>query len=354
MKKRLLLISNMYPKNEIDFFGIFVKKFESGIKDYFLIKKCVIYGDNNSIFIKLFKYLQFYVKVFYNIFFNYDVIYVHFPTRSSFPIVLNPIYKRRLIILNYHGSDLSSSSRLNKLFNIILRPFVNHSSLIITPSESLKNCFLKKYENENVFVSPSSGVPDDFYEHQVNNNHNNVISFIYLSSLLENKGIITLLKALELLILNGFKFHCSIYGKGPLLEIVKSFSKINNNFISYNGILQNNKIPKIYSQHDFFIFPSKIESLGLVGLEALACGLPVIGSKIPAIESYLIDGFNGLVFNPNDSDDLAEKISELLTSKELLYFLQINSRASVLEYKSSNVNLKLINKINETIKSCGN
>lgn len=351
MKKKILLISNMYPKNEKDFFGIFVKKFELGMKIYFSVQKCVIYGNSNSLLVKVFNYLQLYFMVFYNIFFNFDVIYVHFPTRSAFPIILNPFFRKRLIILNYHGSDLNSTSKINMIFNYILKPLVNHSSLIITPSESLKSLFLRKYKKHNVFVSPSSGVPDDFYVPRVRNNFDGVISFIFLSSLLENKGIITLLTALELLISKGCRFHCSIYGDGPLLNFVKSFLIKKEKFISYNGILENNLIPEIYSEHDFFIFPSKNESLGLVGLEALACGLPVIGSKIPALESYLIDGFNGLFFSPSDPIDLADKILTLIQDKELLSHLKNNSSFSVLDYKHSNINLKLRNKIDETIRS---
>lgn len=352
MKKKVLLISNMYPKNDKDFFGIFVKKFESGISNNFLVKKCVIQGNSNSFFVKMIDYFIFYFRVFLNCFFIYDVIYVHFPTRSSIPILLNPFFRKRLIILNYHGSDLTSSSKVNKISNFILTPLVIRSSLIVVPSEFLKNLFLRKYTNQKVYVSPSSGVPDFFYEPKMRNDVRKAVSFVFLSSLLENKGVLTLLNSLEQLISKGYEFHCSIYGNGPLLEIVKSYAYKHNDFISYNGALENNLIPKIYAEHDFFVFPSKNESLGLVGLEALACGLPVIGSRIPAIQSYLIDGFNGLLFESSDANDLADKIFELIYKKELLSLLRINSRLSVQQYQNSYINLNLINKINETIGNC--
>ncbi|WP_338218262.1 glycosyltransferase family 4 protein [Algoriphagus sp. oki45] len=348
--KKMLLISNMYPKSDLDFFGIFVKKFELGIKEEFFIKKVVLVGNTNTFFLKGIKYLIFYLKIFYNIFYNFDVVYVHFPTRSAVPILLNPFFYKRLIVLNYHGSDLNSLSKVNRFLNFILTPLIKRSSLIVVPSHVLRSTFLNKYNNINIFISASSGVPDNFYIKNIKNNYTLNISFIYLSSLLESKGILTLLDSIKKLINKGYKFRCSIYGEGPLLEYVKSFSKKYNTFVSYKGILENGMIPQIYSKHDFFIFPSKTESLGLVGLEALACGLPVIGSKIPAIESYLIDEYNGLLFDPFDSNDLTEKIEILLQNRMLLVSLKNNSSFSVLKFKNSHINYNLVKKLNETIR----
>ena len=60
------------------------------------------------------------------------------------------------------------------------------------------------------------------------------------------------------------------------------------------------------------MFPNKKESLGLVGIESLACGVPIIGSNIPGIQSYLVDNFNGLLFKSGNIEDLSKKLMSYL------------------------------------------
>ena len=64
---------------------------------------------------------------------------------------------------------------------------------------------------------------------------------------------------------------------------------------------------------DVFVFPTYGESLGLVGLEAMSCGVPVIASNIGGPKGYIVSGENGLLFKPKDANDLSLKIKEYFT-----------------------------------------
>ncbi len=66
------------------------------------------------------------------------------------------------------------------------------------------------------------------------------------------------------------------------------------------------------------MFPTvrKGESLGLVGLEAMACGAPVIGSQIGGLKDYIIDGKNGLFFEPKNVDELASQLQAFINLPE--------------------------------------
>lgn len=66
----------------------------------------------------------------------------------------------------------------------------------------------------------------------------------------------------------------------------------------------------VYQTFDFLIFPSESESLGLVGLEAMANGVPVIGSDISGILTYLRRNENGFIFIAKNQNDLFKKINE--------------------------------------------
>ena len=70
------------------------------------------------------------------------------------------------------------------------------------------------------------------------------------------------------------------------------------------------ELAKEYNLLDVFVFPTYRvdESLGLVGLEAMSCGIPVIASNMGGPKGYINSGENGLLFKPKYADDLASKI----------------------------------------------
>lgn len=67
----------------------------------------------------------------------------------------------------------------------------------------------------------------------------------------------------------------------------------------------------------FLVLPSRSEAMGRVLIEAMACAKPVIGSNVGGIPEVIIDGRNGLLFEPGDDADLAEKMERLLSDVAL-------------------------------------
>lgn len=67
----------------------------------------------------------------------------------------------------------------------------------------------------------------------------------------------------------------------------------------------------LYNIADIFVFPSREEPLGLVGLEAIASGTPVIGSNVGGIKEY-INNKNGFLFNPNKDSELTKLLSQII------------------------------------------
>ena len=98
--------------------------------------------------------------------------------------------------------------------------------------------------------------------------------------------------------------------------------------VSFLGHIEN--IIPYYQQAEVFVLPSKQEGLGIVVLEAMACGTPVIATRCGGPEEIVIDGVNGyLVPNNNDPQILSEKIIELLENKQLLQKMGENARKYV-------------------------
>jgi len=75
------------------------------------------------------------------------------------------------------------------------------------------------------------------------------------------------------------------------------------------------KLAGIYANASVFIYPSLYEGFGIPPLEAMAAGCPVVASNVSSIPEVI--GGAGLLFNPNDSNDLAEKIEKIINDKVL-------------------------------------
>ncbi|XVF08253.1 hypothetical protein REPUB_Repub06bG0210800 [Reevesia pubescens] len=107
-------------------------------------------------------------------------------------------------------------------------------------------------------------------------------------------------------------------GDGPYREeLEKLFSGMPAVF---TGMLQGEELSQAYASGDVFVMPSESETLGLVVLEAMSSGIPVVGARaggIPDIIPEDQEGKTGFLFTPGDLDDCLSKLEPLLQNKEL-------------------------------------
>jgi len=136
---------------------------------------------------------------------------------------------------------------------------------------------------------------------------------------LYKKGQDVLLKALKLCIDQGIQVHLSLVGMVPenLSESKKQFETLKGlisdleleNHVSL--LVNRTDVPAILQQHDAFVLPSRKEGFGLVIIEAMASGLPVIASNLDGPAELIQSGENGLLFQPENSEELAQQILKL-------------------------------------------
>jgi glycosyltransferase involved in cell wall biosynthesis len=143
--------------------------------------------------------------------------------------------------------------------------------------------------------------------------------------LVERKGLKYLIRAMEQVIKAYPDARLLIGGDGPEKEHLMNESRRLNleKSVEFLGFISNEEIPKIYSSADIFVLPSIVtqsgdtEGLGVVLLEAMASGVPVIGSEIGGITDIIEDGKTGLFVKAGDPDDLAKKILFILSNKDI-------------------------------------
>ncbi|KAK3031382.1 hypothetical protein RJ639_036090 [Escallonia herrerae] len=103
----------------------------------------------------------------------------------------------------------------------------------------------------------------------------------------------------------------------------------------FTGMLQGEELSQAYASGDVFVMPSESETLGLVVLEAMSSGLPVVAARaggIPEIISDDQEGKTGYMFNPGDLDDCLSKLEPLLHDRELRETIGIAAREEMEKY----------------------
>jgi len=153
----------------------------------------------------------------------------------------------------------------------------------------------------------------------------------FLGRIVPQKGIITFLKAIKLLKNhNTLNIPIKVSIAGPIVDM-KYFHKL----VEYVRIHQLRNVvfygpvadAHIFLQNlDIFIFPSLEETFGLTLLEAMACGLPVIATKIEPVSKIVLEGKTGFLVPPNNHEVLAEKIRILIEDDNLRKNMSIFAR----------------------------
>jgi len=90
--------------------------------------------------------------------------------------------------------------------------------------------------------------------------------------------------------------------------------------VIFVGNISNDQLIKFYNLTDIFVLSSisRSEAFGLVLLEAMACGKPIIVSNLPGPRTLVKEGENGFKVKPGDADDLAKKIGLILKDRQLI------------------------------------
>ncbi len=148
---------------------------------------------------------------------------------------------------------------------------------------------------------------------------------LFVGNLIKRKNVGLLLEAKKEM---KTKANLVIVGDGPLKESLKAkaekeYLEGNLDNVYFTG--SRTDIEDVMPSGDLIVLPSISESFGLVLIEALSCGKPVIGSNVGGINEIITEDV-GLLIDPNDSTDLANAIDRILNDKDLMEKFKSNAR----------------------------
>ena len=277
---------------------------------------------------------------------NFDLIHCHTPTVSMMTRLAAKKARACGTVVAYtcHGFHFHNSSpKKNWLLYYPIEKFLSrYCDYLVTINKEDYNR-AKTFHCKNVRYIPGVGVDtnrireiqiDKATKRQEIGVPADGVLLISAGELIERKNHEVIVRALAQI--QNPNLYYAIAGKGPLKDdLTKLASDLG---VSENVIFLGFRtdIFELYHAADISAFPSKIEGLGLAGVEAMAAGLPLVSSNVHGILDYVIDGSTGYAIAPNDVDGYAAAIKKLAEDPLLRENMGENCVKAVSPFEISN------------------
>jgi glycosyltransferase involved in cell wall biosynthesis len=258
-------------------------------------------------------------------------LHVHFATAAA---NVGLLLKHTLPVglsLTVHGPDEFYDARNEWLpqklmaadFVVCISRFARSQVMKLTPASHWH-----KYE-----VCPL-GVDPERYQPMAKTEVGAAFTLLCVGRLAPAKGQRILLEAAHRLAERGRDFRLVLVGNGPDaadLQAAATTLGLHDKVI-FTGALNQAAVLQWYARADAFVLPSFAEGVPVVLMEAMACGIPCITTRITGIPELIEAGRDGLLVTPSDIDALAEQIASLMDDPNLRARLAVAGRAQVMAH----------------------
>ena len=242
--------------------------------------------------------------------------------------------QRTYVYQGVYNSNISWKHNLKDFFfnHLFLSKKIKKNTKIITKSDLAKDDMLK-LGFSNVYTV---GVGMDFsrfnvFEHSIEKEK----TLLYIGRIEDRRNILFLIEVMNYVLKKYNDYKLKIYGSGDenYLKLVRKKIAdlgLEDNVI-INGMLPQNELAKIYKKSTLFLLPTKYEIFGMVLLESMYFGLPVITSNNGGASTLMQSKKYGLIIDDFDVEKWGEGIIELLSNHELYEEISFNARKNVVD-----------------------
>jgi len=283
-----------------------------------------------------------------------DIVYAFFALPAGLlALFLKKVYKIPYFVF-LMGIDIpkfygGSFSCLNVLFRPLIKWVWKNADKVIISSEQMRK-LVKESAGDNLPVELiSNGVDMKTFFPSSQKSGEQGVKFIFVGRLNKQKGLDGLLQGLALFSQSRLEiFNLDIVGDGPerdnLLKLAADLGLTGK--VNFCGWLKKEEVADKYRDADLFLSYSLDESFGVTLLEAMACGLPVIVSDIPAYRELVDPGKNGILVPLKSPELLAEAIGTLCKDLGQREMMRNDNIEKALKYtwESSAVMLQKMNR----------
>ncbi len=176
-----------------------------------------------------------------------------------------------------------------------------------------------------------------------------LLQFLFVGNDFYRKGLPYLIKAMECFKDKAFLTITGSYdNKDPLVA-----KNMNKSYLRFTGLVTKERMQRIYEDADVFILPSFAEGMAQVGIEAMACGLPIICTTNSGLSDMITNGVNGFVIEAGNVENLKEKMQWFLDHKKEIVKMGEKARNVAKRYTWSRYEKKVAGAVHEIMSEKG-
>ena len=268
-------------------------------------------------------------------------------------------YSKSLNIATFHANF--DSNIYYKLSRIFLYPLWKklHGKIAVSPSA--KSSITKYFTGHDIEIIPN-GVDTNRFSSKIGKIkkfNDSMINILFTGRIEKRKGLIYLLQAFRLLKKHYPNIRLIIVGRGPLAKPLQIYVK-NHNIpdVHFEGFVSVDSLPKYYATSQIYCSPALFgESFGIVLLEGMSAGIPVVAFNISGYNDVVANLEDGLLAIPRDVHDLYEKLELLIKHQQLMREIGSRGRLKAKRHTWNNIakqNIRFYKKIwNTTEQTSG-
>lgn len=272
-----------------------------------------------------------------------DLIHVHTPFYGGTEVVwymqLRSLLPAKLVVQYHHDSQLTLKTKLLSVPSLLtFTQMVQRADGVIVSSldyaqhSRIKNLIDDRFYEIAIGVDERRFTPR-FEEQEPLFEGYEMLNVFFLGVLDKAhhfKGVDILLQAVARMkqrresttgpaLKKRLNLHVTVGGSGDMIEYYDYLAgqlKIED-YVDFIGFVEDGELPGLFKEADVFVFPStgRAEAFGLVALEAMSSGLPVIASNLPGVRTLFAD--DSLLFTPGSVSELAAQLEKIMEDKEL-------------------------------------
>ncbi|MFV7234926.1 glycosyltransferase [Flavobacterium sp. ZB4R12] len=258
-----------------------------------------------------------------------DVIHHHYPFPTMEFTLLRYLKKigNKKFIITWHANIRNSRwSWIEHIYNPMIEKLLERADAIIVTSPQLLEAsdILKKYQHKVKVIPLSFDSKYSLYESK-KYPENRCFQLLFVGKLRKYKGVEYLIKAIETL-----DVKLTIVGNGEEQSNLEELVNVLNikDKVCFITNASDEKLTEIYSSSDLFILPSinEAEAFGVVQLEAMANGLPVINTNLDSGVPFVsLNNYSGITVEPKNTAGLKLAIEKIISDKPLYEHFSSNS-----------------------------
>ena len=196
------------------------------------------------------------------------------------------------------------------------------NKIIITQPKYIEySPIIKKYKQKTTVIPNAIDINKFKKINTIKKNENSLFFLSVLDKYHKYKGLDVLLHSLKLIKKKIPNIKLVVGGSGELIpeykKIVKNLGLENN--VAFEGYIPDEKLIDYFNQSNLFVLPSIAhqEGFGIVLLEAMACGTPVVSTNIVGVATEIINNNTGLIVKPKNVNELSSAIIKILNNSQL-------------------------------------